>query len=427
MSNGQIVPKDQQFDNVRKFITSPKAMEAIAMALPKHMTPDKMARVVITAITRTPKLLECTPQSIMRAVIEASQLGLMPDGVLGHGYILPYKTTAVFIPGYKGLLDLARRSGEISWVQAHVVYENDKFAYGYGMNPTLSHVPARSIGEEPGPMKAAYGVAKFKTGEVQFEVMHKDEIEAIRRRSRAANDGPWVTDYDEMARKTVIRRLCKFLPMNPEYQLMVARDEYAEAGVLGKYIDIDPETGEVTDAPKAPTTGDMLDMFTDQMEGERDGSDIPDPRFETVDEPEASGNTEVGRTVAPKASSKHGSDEAGGGTSPQGTDPENADDDAGRDADGGTEPEEPEPLLDQGQGRISKQEDAAFAAAIENLKERMRKVQGEEMIERVVTNRLKMFQANSYLDIRQRLDREKFYRELVHMCEQWESLPKAHD
>jgi len=129
MSNDQIVPRDTQFDNVRKFITSPKAMEAIAMALPKHMTPDKMARVVITAITRTPKLLDCTPQSIMRAVIEASQLGLMPDGVLGHGYILPYKKTAVFIPGYKGLLDLARRSGELSWVQAHVVYENDEFSY----------------------------------------------------------------------------------------------------------------------------------------------------------------------------------------------------------------------------------------------------------------------------------------------------------
>jgi hypothetical protein len=227
-----------------------------------------------------------------------------------------------------------------------------------------------------------------------------------------------------MARKTVIRRLCKFLPMNPEYQLMVARDEYAEAGVLGKYIDIDPETGEVTDAPKAPTTGDMLDMFADQMEGEKD--EIPDPRFETVaerdDHPGQEGGGEAAQEGEAKPKPKPEPVNDGEGSDSQG-----ADDDAGRDEAGGTEPEEPEPLLDQGQGRISKQEDAAFAAAIENLKERMRKVQTEELIERVVSNRLKMFQANSYLDIRQRLDREKFYRELVQMCEQWESLPKSHD
>ena len=429
MSDGQIVPRDQQFENVKKFITSPKSMEAIAMALPQHMTKEKMARVVITAITRTPKLLDCTPQSIMRSVIEASQLGLMPDGVLGHGYILPYKKTAVFIPGYKGLLDLARRSGEIAWVQAHVVYENDEFHYTYGADPTITHVPARIKGKEPGPMTAAYGIAKFKTGEVQFEVMHKDEIENIRKRSRAANDGPWVTDYDEMARKTVIRRLCKFLPMNPEYQLMVARDEYAEAGVLGKYIDVDPETGEVIDQPQAPSTGDMLDMFADQMEEEKEHEpEIPDPRFETGSEPEDPGDQEVaGEEAPPEPEAEEPADEPADDGDGEGSDTQVAGDGEGDTEAGGDQAEEEELLLDQGQGRISKQEDASFAAAIENLRERMRKTQDEELVERVFNNRLAMFGAKRYLDIRQRLDREKFYRELVYMCEQWESLPKADD
>jgi recombination protein RecT len=349
----------------------------------------------------------------------------MPDGVLGHGYILPYKKTAVFIPGYKGLLDLARRSGEISWVQAHVVYENDEFHYTYGADPTITHVPARIKGEEPGPMTAAYGIAKFKSGEVQFEVMHKDEIEAIRKRSRAANDGPWVTDYDEMARKTVIRRLCKFLPMNPEYQLMVARDEYAEAGVLGKYIDVDPETGEVIDQPQAPSTGDMLDMFADQMEEEKEHEpEIPDPRFETGDEPESAGDSEVDREAAEEAAQ---AEEPEFDTDGEGSDPQVAGDGDGDAEAGGDQAEEEEPLLDQGQGRISKQEDASFAAAVENLRERMRKIQTDELIERVFNNRLAMFGAKRYLDIRQRLDREKFYRELVQMCEQWESMPKTDD
>jgi len=416
MSNGQIVPRDQQFDKVKSFITSPKSMEAIAMALPQHMTPEKMARVVITAITRTPKLLDCTPQSVMRAVIEASQLGLMPDGVLGHGYILPYKTTAVFIPGYKGLLDLARRSGEIAWVQARVVYENDTFHYTYGADPTIEHVPARIQGTEPGPMTAAYGIAKFKSGEIQFEVMHKDQIEAIRTRSRAATDGPWVTDYDEMARKTVIRRLCKFLPMNPEYQLMVARDEYAEAGVLGKYIDVDPATGEVVDQP--PSSTDMLDMFADQMEQEGEDEEIPDPRFEEAEKPadetpetEADGGDSEGEA-------QPDSEPVAVGDGEQEQEPAHGGDDGSEDDSGG-------PTLDQGSGRISKKEDAAFLVAVENLKKRMAKVQSGDMIERVMKNRLGMFKAKEITEIRTRLDREKFYRELSHMCEQWESMPKV--
>jgi len=421
MSKGEIISIEKQFENVKKFITSAKAMEAIAMALPQHMTAEKMARVVITAITRTPKLLECTPQSIMQAVIEASQLGLMPDGVLGHGYILPYKTTAVFIPGYKGLLDLARRSGEIDWVQARLVFANDDFNYCYGADPTITHTPARARGEAPGDLIAAYGVAKFKTGEIYFEVMHLDEIEAIRQRSRAKDKGPWVTDYNEMARKTVIRRLCKFLPMNPEHQLMVARDEYAEAGVLGQYIDIDPATGEVVEQAKAPTSADMLNMFTDQMEeeGEEEKDEqIQDPRFEGESEPDDGGDKEGDAEADGEDEAQPDNEPVAVGDGEQEQEPVDSGEAGSEDDSGG-------PTLDQGSGRISKKEDAAFAAAIANMKVRMGKVQGDDLINRVVENRLKMFGARNILEIRQRLDREKFYRELSQMCEQWESMSQT--
>ncbi len=386
----QIVPREERLVAFKKSIMSQKAMAAITNALPGHLNAQKMARVVITAVTRTPKLLECTPETVMNAVLEASQLGLMPDGVLGHGYILPYGSTAVFIPGYKGLLDLARRSGEIAWIQARIVYANDDFHYQFGMDPKLDHIPARATGKDPGKRIAAYGVAKFKSGEVHFEVMHEDEIETIRARSRAKDDGPWVTDRDEMSRKTVIRRLCKYLPMNPEYQSLVTRDEYHDAGVLGQYIEVDPETGEVTDPA---TASSMLDMFTDELESE---PEIEDPRFEESDVPEDVPSEEPA-VVEPEAPAE----------------PEAAPD-----------PEPPDDELVQGSGRISKQEDAAFLKAIEKMRERMLKVQPTELVEKVFNNRLGVFGAEQPEEIRARSEREKFYRERLQMCEQWESMNK---
>jgi len=418
----QIVRKEDALVTFKRSILSKKAMEAIANALPEHLNAQKMARVVITAVTRTPKLLECRPETVMNAVIEASQLGLMVDGVLGHGYLVPYKTTCVFIPGYRGLLDLARRSGEIAWVQARIVYEHDIFSYSYGADPQLDHTPARAKGKEPGAMIAAYGVAKFTSGELHFEVMHKDDIEAIRQRSRAKDDGPWVTDYDEMSRKTVVRRLCKYLPMNPEYQNLVTRDEYHEAGVLGKYLDVDPATGEILEP--ADPTGDMLDLFADKLEGEEKEEEIADPRFE---EPAADPSPPA---EAPAEDNKEGdakADEDGEAqpdSEPVAVGDGEQEQEPAPSEDAGAEDDPSEPALDKGSGRISKTEDAAFLAAIENMKERMRKVQDEADIQKLINNRLGIFGAEKPLEIRARSEREKFYRELKQMCEQWESYSK---
>jgi len=253
-------------------------------------------------------------------------------------------------------------------------------------------------------MIAAYGAAKFKDGEGHFEVMYKADIEAIRTRSRAKDDGPWITDYDEMARKTVIRRLCKYLPMNPEYQNLVTRDEYHEAGVLGQYIDVDPATGEVIEKE---TGGSMLDMFATELEEE---PVIEDPRFEVKEVDTKEEEEEVEGLFAYEPDPPE-SDEVAAEPPPA---PEG-------------DPEPPTDTFEQGQGRISKQDEAAFATALANLKNRMRKVATDEDIDKLWFNRLGIFGAEKPHEIRIRSEREKFYRELVQMCEQWESLNRKVD
>lgn len=204
-----------------------KQKDQIAAALPKHLTADRMLRIVMTELRKTPKLGECNPVSLVGAVIQCSQLGLEPGGVLGHAYLIPFGNECQFIVGYRGMIDLARRSGQIVSVSAHEVYSNDKFEYCYGIDEKCIHQPA--IGER-GEFIGAYSVVKLKDGGHQFEFMSKHEIEKIRNKSKAKNNGPWVTNYEEMAKKTVIRRIFKYLPISIEIQKAVTLDESAERG-----------------------------------------------------------------------------------------------------------------------------------------------------------------------------------------------------
>jgi recombination protein RecT len=205
----------------------------IEKALPSHMNADRMARIALTTIRTTPKLLECNVASLLGAVMQAAQLGLEP-GLIGHCYIIPYGKEAQFIIGYKGMIDLARRSGNIESIYAHCVYEADEFDYELGLHPKLHHKPASG---RRGEMKYVYAVAHFKDGGYQFEVMDKEEIEKRRSRSKAAKNGPWVTDYEEMAKKTVIRHMWKYLPISVEIQQQATQDE-----VVRKDITSQPES-----------------------------------------------------------------------------------------------------------------------------------------------------------------------------------------
>lgn len=196
----------------------------IEKALPKHMDAERLARIALTTIRTTPKLMECSVPSLLGAVMQAAQLGLEP-GLLGHCYIIPYKNEATFIIGYKGMIDLARRSGQIQNIYAHAVYEHDEFDFELGLHPKLTHKP--KMDGDRGEFIGAYAVAHFKDGGYQFEFMPKSEIEKRRMRSPSANSkfSPWTTDYEEMAKKTVIRHMWKYLPISVEIQRAAAVDE----------------------------------------------------------------------------------------------------------------------------------------------------------------------------------------------------------
>lgn len=196
----------------------------IARALPKHMDPDRLARIALTTIRTNPKLLACDVNSLMASVMQAAQLGLEP-GLIGHCYIIPYGKEAQFIIGYRGMIDLARRSGNIQSISVHEVYENDYFKLRFGLDDELEHIPYHlredKKAEEPGELRGAYMVAKFKDGGHQIHYMSKKEIDDHRKRSKASNNGPWVTDYIEMVKKTVVRNAWKWLPISIEIMKQV--------------------------------------------------------------------------------------------------------------------------------------------------------------------------------------------------------------
>ena len=253
----ELMKAEQKVKTVRDLMV--KNVNQLRMALPRHLTPDRFIRLVMTEIARNPKLLECTPNSLFGAVIQSAQLGL-EIGLLGQAYLVPFQnrkrgTVEVqFIPGYKGLISLTRRSREISTIQSHVVYKEDRFEYAYGLEPKLIHVPSEKT--DPGPIVYFYAIGKMKDGGTQFEVMSKVRMDQHRDHySRAAKEGPWVTNYEEMGQKTVLRRLCKLLPMSVEMQTAVALDELAEAQIpqdLGALVSPD-ETGDVVDAETVPS------------------------------------------------------------------------------------------------------------------------------------------------------------------------------
>lgn len=207
--------------------------QMIAQVLPRHIKADRLIKVALMAMNRQPELLNCTPASLFQSLMMAGQLGLEPDGVLGSAYLIPYGTNCTLIPGYRGLIDLARRSGQIKSIEAHLVRQGDKFECAFGLDPQLSHTPAFPGDEaylKNENIIGAYAVAKLVDGGEQFEVMSRAEIDAIRNRSKASKSGPWVTDFGEMARKTVVRRLFKYLPVSVEMASALELDNRADEG-----------------------------------------------------------------------------------------------------------------------------------------------------------------------------------------------------
>lgn len=221
---------------------------AMQQALPKHMDIDRLTRLATTVFKTTPKLREADIGSVLGGIMQAAQLGLEP-GPLGHCYLLPFKNKGKmecqFIIGYKGMIDLARRSGHIESIYAHAVYENDEFEYELGLDPKLKHIPTMEA--DKGDFIGSYAVAKFKDGGYQMEFMPKASIEKRRTSSPSGRSkfSPWNNHYEEMANKTVIRHMWKYLPISVEIQQHVANDE----GTARDIKDITPDDDLFIEAP----------------------------------------------------------------------------------------------------------------------------------------------------------------------------------
>ena len=248
----------------------------IGEVLPKGINPQRMFEIVMTEIAREPKLLECTRSSLIGAVIQTSQLGLLP-GIVGEAYLIPFwnsrgsRFEVQLIPGYRGLLKLAYNSGQVAAVQAGVVREGDYFKFRYGTGAYLEHEPKfQADMEQLPPLTHAYALVKLKGAEDWiWDVMDRAKVMKARSSSQAANKGfsPWQTHEDEMWMKTALRHNCKKLPASVDrLQQAAALDERAESGIAQQLGALAPEAGE-----RALLEGDTavsFDIPSDQREPE---------------------------------------------------------------------------------------------------------------------------------------------------------------
>lgn len=242
--NGGAITKAKQGRTMKDLVKSMSG--EIQKALPSVITPERFSRMVLTAISKNPKLGECTPESFLGAMMQAAQLGVEPNTPLGQAYLIPFKNHGVlecqFQIGYKGLIDLAYRSGEITDISAHEVRENDSFDYELGLDPKLKHVPAL---KDRGNVILYYAVFHTKAGGYGFEVMSReDATRHMNTYSKAAEKGssPWQSNFDEMAKKTVVKKLLKYAPIKTEFMKAVSADETIKKEIAVDMADLPDET-----------------------------------------------------------------------------------------------------------------------------------------------------------------------------------------
>lgn len=206
-----------------------KAMEPeIKRALPDVITPERFTRMALSALNTTPKLRECSQMSFLSALMNAAQLGLEPNTALGQAYLIPYKNKGMlecqFQVGYKGLIDLGYRNPQMQIISAEVVYENDEFDYQLGLTPTLYHRPAL---ENRGEVKCFYGMFKLVNGGFGFSVMSKSDMDVYAKEYSQSFDSsysPWKSNYNDMAKKTVIKQALKYAPLKTDFRRALSTD-----------------------------------------------------------------------------------------------------------------------------------------------------------------------------------------------------------
>lgn len=237
----------------------------IAKALPSVLTPERFSRMAMTAITKTPKLAECSPQSFIGSLLTAAQLGLEPNTPLGQAYLIPFYNgkkriyECQFQVGYKGMIDLCNRSGEIKNIEAHIVYENDEFEFEYGLDSKLKHKPCMS---DKGAPVWVYALYRLNNGGYGFEVMSVDDCMAHGEKySKAFNNSPWQTNPEEMMKKTVLKKVLKYAPIRSDFVKGTVADETIQVADFG-----DTEDGEINVIPVEVENSNEVEIDTETGE-----------------------------------------------------------------------------------------------------------------------------------------------------------------
>lgn len=265
-ANNGAVTENKQPKNMKDWIMAMKPQ--IEAALPSVITTERFTRMALTAVSSNPKLANCTPKSFMGALMNAAQLGLEPNTPLGQAYLIPYKNKGVdevqFQIGYKGLVELAHRSGEFKNIEARVVCENDEFEYEYGLEPKLVHRPAKSNRGKP---IYYYAVFTLVNGGFGFEVMSKEDIDIHKNKySQAAGSkySPWNTAYDSMAKKTALKQVLKYAPIKTEFARKINEDETIKSEISSDMSDIMPEETEAYVVDEDGVVLDAEEMSEDE-------------------------------------------------------------------------------------------------------------------------------------------------------------------
>ena len=234
-----------------------------ATALPKHINSDRFVRIAITTIRQNPKLAQCSQESLLGALMVSAQLGLEP-GTLGQCYLIPYGRECQFQIGYKGMIELLRRSGQLKDIYAYSVYENDDFEITYGLDRNLIHKPNLA---NKGNLLGCYCVAILKDDTRAFEYMTKEEIEAHAKKfSKTFGNGPWKTDFEAMAHKTVVKKMLKWLPLSVEFLENIEKDDKS-------FKISDDKNTDLKDVEVIENNGDIINAETGEFIEETEEKD----------------------------------------------------------------------------------------------------------------------------------------------------------
>jgi recombination protein RecT len=267
MSENQVAPRSR-VASIADYFAHPANKAKMENALGRAIPTKNYVQAAMNAIRKDGRLQACEPASLFESLLDAAGLQLVVGSALGHAYLVAYGKQCTLIIGYRGLIELATRSGKVRNVEARTVHEDDDFTFRYGLSPVLDHSPCLATKKTKDNLKAVYATAELADGTKVFDVLLPHEIEEARARSQSGKkgNGPWGSDYLEMARKTAVRRLTKYLPLSADAQAAIREDEEREMGLSPREVEVE-SAADAINAELAAETQEVVEAET-EMESE---------------------------------------------------------------------------------------------------------------------------------------------------------------